>query len=211
MSLKTQTLSIPHLFGGVKASYALSSSPPDFSKPFLILINSFGTDLNLFASQFAHTRLTSVANLLAINPLGHGETRAEREMWTYWDTAEMNLEVMKALGVKRAFVLGTSQGGWIAVRMGLLEPAKVRSGVLCALNSIKSRWRVRCFLGISSLGVFERSHTPSGESQPKILRFFIQCSTYLSLATQTADKMPRFSASSLSAHPWTSSRHAPKL
>lgn len=38
----------------------------------------------------------------------------------------MVLEVMEALGVGAAFVLGTSQGGFIAARMALLEPEKVR-------------------------------------------------------------------------------------
>lgn len=37
----------------------------------------------------------------------------------------MNLQVMEALGVKKAFVLGTSQGGWITVRMALLAPDRV--------------------------------------------------------------------------------------
>lgn len=34
----------------------------------------------------------------------------------------MNLQVLEALGIKKAFVLGTSQGGWITVRMALLRP-----------------------------------------------------------------------------------------
>src|SRR5690349_23442152 len=34
--------------------------------------------------------------------------------------------VLDALGIDRAFVLGTSQGGWIAVRMALLAPDRVR-------------------------------------------------------------------------------------
>jgi pimeloyl-ACP methyl ester carboxylesterase len=37
----------------------------------------------------------------------------------------MNLQVMDALGIKKAFVLGTSQGGWITVRMALLEPDRI--------------------------------------------------------------------------------------
>ena len=37
----------------------------------------------------------------------------------------MNLQVMEALGVKKAFVLGTSQGGWTTVRMALLAPEKI--------------------------------------------------------------------------------------
>jgi pimeloyl-ACP methyl ester carboxylesterase len=39
----------------------------------------------------------------------------------------MNIQVMGALGIEKAFVLGTSQGGWMAARMALLAPEKVRS------------------------------------------------------------------------------------
>jgi pimeloyl-ACP methyl ester carboxylesterase len=67
-------------------------------------------------------------NLVAIELLGHGQTRAHTaQHWTYWDTAIMNLQVMTKLGIERAFVLGTSQGGWVTVRMALLEPERVRS------------------------------------------------------------------------------------
>lgn len=34
----------------------------------------------------------------------------------------MNLQVLSALSIKKAFVLGTSQGGWVTVRMALLAP-----------------------------------------------------------------------------------------
>jgi len=37
----------------------------------------------------------------------------------------MNIQVMDALGIKKAFVLGTSQGGWVTVRMALIAPDKV--------------------------------------------------------------------------------------
>ena len=64
-------------------------------------------------------------NLLAIELLGHGQTRTKSEQFTYWDTAIMNIQVMEALGIKEASVLGTSQGGWITTRMALLAPDKV--------------------------------------------------------------------------------------
>ena len=64
-------------------------------------------------------------NLLAIELLGHGHTRTKSENFTYWDTAIMNVQVMDALGIKEAFVLGTSQGGWITVRMALVAPDRV--------------------------------------------------------------------------------------
>ena len=65
-------------------------------------------------------------NLISIELLGHGQTRTKSENFTYWDTAIMNLQVLEALGIKKAFVLGTSQGGWITVRMALLGPNVVR-------------------------------------------------------------------------------------
>lgn len=37
----------------------------------------------------------------------------------------MNLQVMEALGIKKAFAMGTSQGGFIVVRMALLDPDRV--------------------------------------------------------------------------------------
>jgi pimeloyl-ACP methyl ester carboxylesterase len=100
------------------------------------MINSFATDHSLYSSQFSNSSLTEVANLLAISPLGHGKTKirggnpalrgeSDNQNFTYWDTAIMNLQVMDLLGVKTAFVLGTSQGGWMAVRMALVAPERV--------------------------------------------------------------------------------------
>jgi pimeloyl-ACP methyl ester carboxylesterase len=40
-----------------------------------------------------------------------------------------NLQVLDALGIDEAFVLGTSQGGWVATRMALLQPHRVK-GIL---------------------------------------------------------------------------------
>lgn len=37
----------------------------------------------------------------------------------------MNLQVLEALGIEKAFAMGTSQGGFIVVRMALLDPDKV--------------------------------------------------------------------------------------
>ena len=37
----------------------------------------------------------------------------------------MALEVMTALNVEKAFVMGTSQGGWMVVRMALLAPERI--------------------------------------------------------------------------------------
>ncbi|KAK0667694.1 putative Alpha/beta hydrolase [Cercophora samala] len=123
----TTTVTVPHM-GGIKVGYRLSSPSGsiDKTKPTVVLINSMCTTVSLFDDQFSSEQLTSAVNLLAIEPLGHGSTFAlKKENFTYWDTAEMALQVMDALGVEKAFALGTSQGGWMVVRMALLAPERI--------------------------------------------------------------------------------------
>ncbi|KAJ5983386.1 Alpha/Beta hydrolase protein [Penicillium waksmanii] len=120
----TQIVRVPHL-GGIDASYHMPY-PYDAKKPTLVLVNSFTTSVDLYQKQYDDKALTDSMNLLAIELLGHGQTRTKRENWTYWDTAEMNLQVLDALGIEKAFVLGTSQGGWITVRMALMRPEKIQ-------------------------------------------------------------------------------------
>ena len=85
--------------------------PYDPKKPTVVLVNSFMTSSELYREQYANEQLTNAVNLLAIELLGHGKTRCKSEQFTYWDTSIMNLQVMEALGIKKAFVLGTSHGG----------------------------------------------------------------------------------------------------
>lgn len=121
----TKTVHVPHL-GGIDAAYQMPH-PYDPAKPTLVLVNSFTTSSELYSKQYANNELTNKMNLVAIELLGHGQTRTKREHWTYWDTAEMNLQVLDALDIGKAFVLGTSQGGWVTVRMALMRPEKVRT------------------------------------------------------------------------------------
>lgn len=119
----TKTIHVPHL-GGIDAAYQMPH-PYNPSKPTLVLVNSFTTSSELYREQYESKDIIDKMNLLAIELLGHGQTRTKREQWTYWDTAEMNLQVLDALGIERVFVLGTSQGGWITVRMAVMRPEKV--------------------------------------------------------------------------------------
>ena len=124
VSTLEQTIEIPPL-GGSAVGYTFDK-PYDPALPTLVLINSYTTSAELYRPQFADPELGAAANLLAIEPYGHGRTRAGYEHFTYWDSAIANLQVLEALGIDEAFVLGTSQGGWVAVRMALLAPDVVR-------------------------------------------------------------------------------------
>ncbi|KAL5045969.1 hypothetical protein BDW71DRAFT_183132 [Aspergillus fruticulosus] len=125
----TQTIHVPHL-GGISAGYALSGDKYDPSKPTCVLINSMCMTTALYKDQFEDASLTSAVNLLAIEPLGHGSTSCATEHFTYWDSAIMALQVLDALGIQKAFALGTSQGGWIVTRMALLAPERVLGLIL---------------------------------------------------------------------------------
>jgi len=80
-------------------------------------------------------------NLIAMELLGHGQTRSKSEEFTYWDSAIMNLQALDKLGMsgkgKKVFVLGTSQGGWITVRMALLAPDLI-TGIIPLGTSLDS-------------------------------------------------------------------------
>jgi len=119
----TKTVRVPHL-GGIDAAYQMPQAY-DAAKPTLVLVNSFTTSSELYRQQYGNRQLTDKMNLLAIELLGHGQTRTAAENFTYWDTAIMNIQVLEALGIPKAFVLGTSQGGWITARMALLAPDRI--------------------------------------------------------------------------------------
>src|SRR5437763_16958435 len=110
-----ETITVPHL-GTSTIGYQFAK-PYDASLPTLVLVNSFSTDAELYRPQFADEELTATANLLALEPYGHGRTRASYAQFTYWDSAIANLQVLDALGTSEAVVLGRSQGGWMAARM----------------------------------------------------------------------------------------------
>ena len=124
MSDEVRTVTVPHL-GTSTIGYQFGK-PYDASLPTLVMVNSFSTSVELYRPQFAHTELSETANLLAIELYGHGETRSTYEHFTYWDSALANLQVLDALGISEAFVLGTSQGGWVAARMAMLAPDAVK-------------------------------------------------------------------------------------
>jgi pimeloyl-ACP methyl ester carboxylesterase len=116
-----KTVYVHHL-GGIDVSYRMAKTYRQ-NKPTLILLNPFTTCAELYRGQMQNATLTEAMNLVAIELLGHGDTRARvTETFTYWDSAIMILQAMDALGIKKAFLLGISQGGWISTRIALYAP-----------------------------------------------------------------------------------------
>src|SRR3954451_6771167 len=124
MMSDAETITVGHL-GTSTIGYKLGNAY-DASLPTLVMVNSFTSSVEQYRPQFADETLAGTANLLAIEPYGHGQTRAFYEQFTYWDSAIANLQVLDALEIPEAFSLGTSQGGWIAARMAILAPGTVK-------------------------------------------------------------------------------------
>ncbi len=152
MTTAPTSVRIPHL-GGSTIGCRLAG-PLDPKRPTLILINSFLTSVELYRPQFADAALASAVNLLALELYGHGATRTATPQFTYWDSAIANLQVMEALELPSAWVLGTSQGGWVAARMAMLAPERIRGiiplGTSMDFESADSQalgcWNAREFL-----------------------------------------------------------------
>lgn len=125
--MNTKTIDIPHL-GGSTIGYRFGREY-DPTLPTMVMANSFTTSVELYRPQFSDAELNAAMNLLAIEPYGHGATRANFQQFTYWDSAIANLQVLEALGISKVFALGTSQGGWIATRMAMLAP-EITQGIV---------------------------------------------------------------------------------
>ncbi|RPB00753.1 alpha/beta-hydrolase, partial [Choiromyces venosus 120613-1] len=126
----TSVIDLPH---DRKVSYRfhpVSERVGDY--PTLILHHSFATTLRLYDGCFANEEISQLCNILAVDAFGHGGSsmKEDDQAWTYWDTAQMSLDLMETLGITKAYVLGTSQGGFVAVRMALLQPQKVLGLIL---------------------------------------------------------------------------------
>ena len=90
--------------------------------PAVVLLHSFLMDVTMWAPQveaFGHD-----CRLIAIDERGHGGTPVDAP-FDYWDVAGDALAVLDALGIGAAAVVGTSQGGFVALRMALLAPERV--------------------------------------------------------------------------------------
>lgn len=90
--------------------------------PVVVLLHSFLMDATMWAPQV--TAFGDSYRLIAIDERGHGETPANGP-FDHWDVAKDALAVLDELEIPGAAVVGTSQGGFVALRMALLAPERV--------------------------------------------------------------------------------------
>jgi pimeloyl-ACP methyl ester carboxylesterase len=92
--------------------------------PALVLLHSFLMDGSMFAPQVQE--FSASHRCITIDERGHGGTPAGTD-FTYWDVADDVIAVLDHLGVEQAALAGTSQGGFVALRIALTAPERVRA------------------------------------------------------------------------------------
>lgn len=102
-------------------------------RPALLLLNSIGTDMTLWASALP-SLLTSF-RLLRMDTRGHGASDAPGSDYTLAMLAADSLAVMDAAGIDRCAVAGVSLGGMVAMEMALSAPARVAALALVCTSA----------------------------------------------------------------------------
>lgn len=104
---------------GQKIAYEDTGGPD----PAVILAHGFLMDRSMFAPQVAALRDTY--RVVTWDQRGFGETSFDGSPFTYWDLARDCLGLLDHLRIERAVVGGMSQGGFVALRVALLDQARV--------------------------------------------------------------------------------------
>jgi pimeloyl-ACP methyl ester carboxylesterase len=128
------------------------------SGPAVLLLHSYLMDADMFAPQVA--AFGGTFRLIAMDERGHGGTPADQP-FTYWDVARDALGLLDELGVAGCAVVGTSQGGFIAMRMALLAPDRVTALALLGTSGAAEDPEVAA--GYRQAAAAWREHGPTPE------------------------------------------------
>ena len=118
--LPLKTIKVPHL-GGIGVSYSLPNGPIKSSKPTLIFINGYSGNAHRFRAQVDDPQLAAVANLLVLEPLGHGGTNTNAPAFTLWDAAWAFSQALDALNVQKYSDLRHEHGGIHRSEVGIVS------------------------------------------------------------------------------------------
>ncbi len=98
--------------------------------PPVIFSHSFGTDGSLFGPQLAE--FSDPWRCVTWDQRAHGGSFTHRS-YSMWDSARDLLALLDHLGIEKAALVGTSQGGFVSLRAALIAPERI--GSLAILGS----------------------------------------------------------------------------
>jgi pimeloyl-ACP methyl ester carboxylesterase len=131
----------------------LSTSQP----PLLLIPGAFmATDsMNAWAEAFAGNRA-----VIVFDQQGHGRTPDTSRAMSYEQFADDAAELLRALHVERADVMGYSQGGGVALQLAIRHPALVNKLVSMSATFRKDGWYPSVFESIGELTAEAFAGTP---------------------------------------------------
>lgn len=103
------------------------------SLPPMVLAHGLLMDCEMFAPQVEAFR--SRCRVITWDARCHGQTETTDEPFTHWDLAEDLRGLLDHLGVERAVIGGTGQGGCVALRFALKHPERVAALVLLSTHA----------------------------------------------------------------------------
>jgi 3-oxoadipate enol-lactonase len=101
--------------------------------PTLIFSHGLLMNREMFVPQIERLRQTH--RCISWDQRGFGRTGPVDRSFTYWTSAQDVLSLMSALNVRKAALVGLSQGGFLSMRAALLAPERISALVLLATRS----------------------------------------------------------------------------
>src|SRR5215212_10944084 len=128
------------------------------SKPPLLLIPGafMAVDsMRAWAEAFARHR-----GVIVFDQQGHGRTPDTTRAMSYQQFGDDAAELLRALGVERADVMGYSQGGGVALQLAIRHPSLVNKLVSMSATFRKDGWYPAVFDAIGDLSAKDFAGTP---------------------------------------------------
>ena len=116
--------------------------------PVIVFSHSFGMNGAMFAPQTAFFR--NRYRCISWDERAHGQSPASAD-FDFWESARDCLAIVNALGIDKASFVGVSQGGFLTLRLALLEPERVSSlAILGSSASAETEEQKAASLGMSA-------------------------------------------------------------
>jgi pimeloyl-ACP methyl ester carboxylesterase len=132
-----EEIDVPGRFG---ATHLVASGPKD--APALVLLHGYMASLTMWAPNVAE--LSRRYRVYAIDLMGQpGKSVSTRPITSRAEFADWLTEILDALGIAKACLVGMSHGGWVALNYALAAPERVDklalvSPAACFLPLVKS-------------------------------------------------------------------------
>jgi pimeloyl-ACP methyl ester carboxylesterase len=106
----------------VRDGQALEYTDHGGTGPVVVTLHAFLMDGSMFAPQVE--AWADEFRVITVDERGHGGSLTTTT-FDYWDVARDVVDLLDQLGIERAAVVGTSQGGFVGMRTALLAPDRV--------------------------------------------------------------------------------------